>query len=62
MNSCLEIIMSRRIFQNPAGLQSIKICNFADISKILTNTIKVIYLEIKNKNANTYFSTTFQVA
>ena len=38
-------------FQNPAGLWSITIFNFAGISKIFTNTVKVINLEINSKNA-----------
>ena len=41
-------------FQNPAGLRSITIFNFADISKIFTNTVKIIYLEIYNENAIQY--------
>ena len=38
-------------FQNPAGLRSITIFSFAGISKIFTNTVKVINLEINSKNA-----------
>ena len=43
MTSCAEIIMP--------CLWSITIFNFADISKIFTNTRKVIYLEISFKDA-----------
>ena len=43
-------------FQNSAGLRSV------NISKFFNNAIKVIYLEINNENANTYFNTIFQVA
>ena len=58
MTSCL-----RRIFQFPAGLQNIcKTFYFAGISKIFTNTIKIVYLEYNNENAVNYFSTTFKVA
>ena len=39
-------------FQSPAGLRSITISNVvADINKMFINTIKVIYLEIKNESA-----------
>ena len=47
----MEIITLQRIFQNPAGLRGNKVFNFADISKIFTNTINVIYLNINNENA-----------
>ena len=43
--------MSQRIFQNAAGLRSITIFNFDNISEIFTNTIKVTYLENDNENA-----------
>ena len=46
MTSCAEIIMP--------CLWSITIFNFADISKIFTNTRKVIYLEISFKDAIQY--------
>ena len=46
MTSCMEIIMP--------CLWSITIFNFADISKIFTNTIKVIFLEINFKDAIQY--------
>ena len=42
----------RKIFQNPASLRGITILNFANISKIFANTIKVIYLEVSNKNVS----------
>ena len=38
-------------FQNPGGLGRITIFNFAAISKIFSNTIKIIYLDIYNENA-----------
>ena len=39
-------------FQSPAELRSITISNVvADINKMFINTIKVIYLEIKNESA-----------
>ena len=39
-------------FQSSAGLRSITIPNVvADINKMFINTIKVIYLEIKNESA-----------
>ena len=41
----------KKNFKNPAGLRIITIFNFAGISKIFTNTVKVINLEINNKNA-----------
>ena len=41
----------KKNFKIPAGLRIITIFNFAGISKIFTNTVKVINLEINNKNA-----------
>ena len=38
-------------FQNRAALRSISVLKFANIIKILTNTIKVIYIETNNENA-----------
>ena len=35
-----------KVFQKPAALQSITILNVAEISKIFTNTRKIIDLEI----------------
>ena len=55
MTSCLEIIASRRIFQNPASVRSITIFNFADIenaiiSAPLLKLLNIATLEISYDN------------
>ena len=44
-----EIMASWQIFQNPLGLCSIKILNFADVNRIFTNIMRVIYWDIKSE-------------